>query len=223
MTDSKDAIFPIWKPQMITSTDVVRKVKSRFNLSKVGHCGTLDPFAEGVLIVLSGNKTLESNKYMNTVKTYRATIVLGRETDTLDVLGETIRVKALEDRFSNQDIEKVLTEFKGEIKQRPPAFSAKKINGVRLYKFARKDIFIHLKPVSILIDEIDFISFNGHELVIDVKCHKGTYIRQLGNDIAKKMGTLGYLKSLTRTSIGNYNFKNTFQLEDIDNWKFVKH
>lgn len=223
MTDSKDAIFPIWKPQMITSTDVVRKVKSRFNLSKVGHCGTLDPFAEGVLIILSGNKTLESSKYMNTVKTYRATIVLGTETDTLDVLGKTIRVKALENRFSNQDIEKVLTEFKGEIKQRPPAFSAKKINGVRLYKFARKDIFIHLKPVSILIDEIDFISFNGRELVIDVKCHKGTYIRQLGNDIAKKMGTLGHLKSLTRTSIGNYNFKNTFQLEDIDNWKFVKH
>ena len=223
MINSKDVIFPIWKPQMLTSTDVVRKIKSRFNLSKVGHCGTLDPFAEGVLIVLSGNKTLESDKYMNTVKTYRATIVFGEETDTLDILGKTIRVKALENKFSDQDIKKILKEFKGKIKQRPPAFSAKKINGVRLYKFARKDIFIHLKPVSILIDEIDFISFNKNELTIDVKCQKGTYIRQLANDIAKKMDTLGYLKSLTRTSIGNYNFKNTFQLEDIDNWKFVKH
>ena len=220
-SNSQDAIIPIWKPQMITSTDIVRKVKSQFDFDKVGHCGTLDPFAEGVLVILSGNKTSKSDHYMNSVKTYRTTIVFGRETDTLDRLGEIIRVDDSSNSFTEDDIRSVLIEFIGKIYQRPPSFSAKKINGVRLYKFARKDIFIHLKPVLIEIEAIKFISFRDNELTIEVTCHKGTYIRQLGSDIARKLGTFGYLKDLTRTSLGDFNLDNSFQLEDIEDWKFI--
>ena len=219
--NSKDRIFPIWKPQMMTSTDVVRKIKNKFDLNKVGHCGTLDPFAEGVLIVLSGNKTTESGEYMASLKTYRTTIVFGKETDTLDRLGEVIKIDNSNNNFNVVNINKVLRKFIGKIKQRPPAFSAKKINGVRLYKFARKDIFIHLKPVDIEVKNIQFISFSEGELTIDVECHKGTYIRQLGSDIARELGTIGYLKTLTRTNLGSFNFKNTFQLEDIEDWKYI--
>ena len=218
MLDSKDRIFPVWKPQMMTSTDVVRKIKNKFDLNKVGHCGTLDPFAEGVLIIVSGNKTTKSEQYMKSIKTYRTTIVFGKETDTLDRLGEVIKLDNNNNNFTVSNINKVLNKFIGKIKQRPPAFSAKKINGIRLYKFARKDIFIRLKPIDIEIEDIRFISFSDGKLTIDVKCHKGTYIRQLGSDIAKALGTIGYLETLTRTNLGSFNLNNTFQLEDIEDW-----
>ena len=105
----QDSIFPVWKPPMITSTDVVRKIKYKFDLRKVGHCGTLDPFAEGVLIVLSGNKTQTSEEYMKSVKTYITTIIFGEETDTLDILGNIIRKDSANNKnFSIKDIQKVL-------------------------------------------------------------------------------------------------------------------
>ena len=217
----EDTIIPIWKPQMVTSTDIVRRIKSKFDFNKVGHCGTLDPFAEGVLLLLSGTKTSQSDHYMNSVKKYRTTIVFGEETDTLDRLGEVIRVADKSKSFALEDIKNTLTTFTGRIYQRPPSFSAKKINGVRLYKFARQDIFIHLKPVPVDIDDIKFISFKDNELTIEVTCHKGTYIRQLGRDIARRLGTFGYLKDLTRTSLGDFNSDNSFKLEDIEDWKFI--
>lgn len=220
--DSKDMIFPVWKPQMMTSTDVVRKIKKKFHLDKVGHCGTLDPFAEGILIILSGSKTSDSDKYMDSIKTYITTIVLGEQTDTLDRLGKIIRFNYDSD-FSEKDVKNILKKFIGKIKQRPPVFSAKKINGVRLYKFARKDVFVHLKPVIVNVEKIDFISLEGNELTIKVRCHKGTYIRQLGSDIAKALGTVGYLKSLTRTRIGDFNLENSFQLEDMEDWKSIQN
>ena len=188
----QNTIFSVWKPKMITSTDVVRKIKNKFSLAKVGHCGTLDPFAEGVLIIVSGNKTTESEKYMSSIKTYLTTIVLGEKTDTLDNLGSIIQKKTVDKKNLKKDrVRKVLNNFIGIIYQRPPSYSAKKINGVRLYKLARKDVFVHLKPVQIEILKIELISIIGNELSIKVKCHKGTYIRQLGNDIAESLGTVG--------------------------------
>ena len=220
----QNSIFPIWKPQMITSTDVVRKIKNKFDLKKVGHCGTLDPFAEGVLIILSGDKTRSSEEYMKSIKTYRAIVTFGEETDTLDVLGEVIkRDSTSKKEITINDVEKVLPNFIGKIEQRPPAFSAKKINGVRLYKLARMDVFVHLKPVLVEIEEIKIISMLQNQLTIDIKCQKGTYIRQLGSDIAKSLGTLGYLNSLIRTSVGEFNLKNTLSLEDIEDWKYITH
>ena len=206
---------------MISSGDVVKTIKSKLNLKKVGHCGTLDPFAEGLLIVVSGSETESSDKYMSYVKTYKAVVTLGEQTDTLDNTGEIIRREDVSnERYDRKFIENILSSFIGKIKQRPPSFSAKKINGVRLYKLARKDVFVHLKPVEVLIEDIKFISFENNELSIEVRSQKGTYIRQLGYDIARAMGTTGHLKYLIRTRIGSFNYENSISLKDIDSWNY---
>jgi len=221
MEINQNNIFPVWKPQMISSGDVVKTIKSKLNLKKVGHCGTLDPFAEGLLIVVSGSETESSDKYMSYVKTYKAVITLGEQTDTLDNTGEIIRREdVLNERYDRKFIENILSSFIGKIKQRPPSFSAKKINGIRLYKLARKDVFVHLKPVEVLIEDVKFISFENNELSIEVRCQKGTYIRQLGYDVARAMGTTGHLKSLVRTKIGSFNYENSISLKDIDSWNY---
>ena len=219
----QDNVFPIWKPEMMTSSEVVRQVKNKLNLDRVGHCGTLDPFAEGIIIVVSGKETLSADKYVSTIKTYLATIVLGEKTDTLDRLGSVIYKDSNVKDYSYNQIEKVLGKFIGTIKQRPPSFSAKRINGIRLYKLARRDIFIHLKPVDITIDQIRLISVNKNKISIEVKSYKGAYIRQLANDIAKELGTVGYLESLTRTTIGKFNSENAIQLKEIHSWNDLPH
>jgi len=209
-------IYPIWKPKDITSSEVVRQIKRKYKLDKAGHCGTLDPFAEGVLIVLSNDKTAESANYMNEIKVYKATVVFGVQTDTLDPTGRILKenIVAL-NNISISKIEKVLKNFSGEIDQRPPCFSAKKINGIRLYKLARNDVFVHLKPVRVFIKKIRLISYEGRELTIEVTCHKGVYIRQLAVDIAKSLGTVGYLKSLIRKSVGSFNKNNSIDLSNL--------
>ncbi len=209
-------IYPIWKPKDITSSEVVRQIKRKYKLDKAGHCGTLDPFAEGVLIVLSNDKTAESANYMNEIKVYKATVVFGVQTDTLDPTGRILKenIVAL-NNISISKIEKVLKKFSGEIDQRPPCFSAKKINGIRLYKLARNDVFVHLKPVRVFIKKIRLISYEGRELTIEVTCHKGVYIRQLAVDIAKSLGTVGYLKSLIRKSVGSFNKNNSIDLSNL--------
>ena len=217
--ENQNNIFPVWKPQMLSSGDVVKAIKSKLNLRKVGHCGTLDPFAEGILIVVSGSETSSSDKYMSYTKTYETVITLGTQTDTLDSTGTIIRSKpVLNEKYNQQYIQNILLSFIGSIQQRPPSFSAKKINGVRLYKLARQDVFVHLKPIEVVVEYIKFISFKDNELSLEVRCEKGTYIRQLGYDIAKAMGTTGHLKSLTRTQVGSFNYGNSLDLKDIDNW-----
>ena len=221
MENNQDNIFPVWKPQMLSSGDVVKTIKSKLNLRKVGHCGTLDPFAEGILIVVSGSETARSDEYMSYIKTYQTIITLGTQTDTLDSTGTIIRSRpVLNEKYNQEFIENILSSFVGTINQRPPSFSAKKINGVRLYKLARKDVFIHLKPIEVIIEDIKFISFEDNQLSLEIKCQKGTYIRQLGYDIAKAMGTTGHLKSLIRTQIGSFSYKNSKNLKDIDNWNY---
>ena len=221
MENNQDNIFPVWKPQMLSSGDVVKTIKSKLNLRKVGHCGTLDPFAEGILIVVSGTETARSDEYMSYIKTYQTIITLGTQTDTLDSTGTIIRSRpVLNEKYNQEFIENILSSFVGTINQRPPSFSAKKINGVRLYKLARKDVFIHLKPIEVIIEDIKFISFEDNQLSLEIKCQKGTYIRQLGYDIAKAMGTTGHLKSLIRTQIGSFSYENSINLKDIDNWNY---
>jgi len=206
---------------MLSSGDVVKTIKSKLNLRKVGHCGTLDPFAEGILIVVSGSETARSDEYMSYIKTYQTIITLGTQTDTLDSTGTIIRARpVLNEKYNQEFIENILSSFVGTINQRPPSFSAKKINGVRLYKLARKDVFIHLKPIEVIIEDIKFISFEDNQLSLEIKCQKGTYIRQLGYDIAKAMGTTGHLKSLIRTQIGSFSYENSINLKDIDNWNY---
>ena len=205
----------IWKPQGITSFDVIRKFKYYNPKSKYGHAGTLDPFAEGVLIVCREEGLKKVDYYSNLDKEYIGLIKLGIYMDTLDCMGNDIYKKTIPN-LSIEHINKVLRSFKGDIMQRPPAFSALKINGVRLYELARQGIFIHKKPRKVTIHNINLLKFNNKdEIEFKVLCSKGTYIRSLARDIASKLNTCGFLKTLKRSKIGNYNISNSIHYSEI--------
>ncbi|MBC8214257.1 MAG: tRNA pseudouridine(55) synthase TruB [Candidatus Marinimicrobia bacterium] len=213
-----DKIVPFWKPVGLTSFDVVRRVKSKVKPSKVGHAGTLDPFAEGILILCIGKMTRKVESLMDLKKEYIATIKLGETTDTLDTEGKITETSDIP-KLSRNEIESILSSFIGEIEQIPPMYSALKKDGVPLYKLARKGIVVERKPRLINIYEIELLSeTNEDSISIRVVCGRGTYIRTLADDIAKKIGTVGYLTSLTRTKIGNYCENNAIKLEDIPRW-----
>ena len=157
----EDNVLAVWKPQMMSSGEVLNKIKSQFKFKKIGHCGTLDPFAEGLLIVVTGSETSNSDRYMNSLKTYKTVVRLGSETDTLDSTGLVVKRDELsQKKITKKKINEVLLKFIGDVYQRPPSFSAKRINGVRLYKLARKDVFVKLKPIKIFIQSIDLISID---------------------------------------------------------------
>ncbi|MAI88706.1 MAG: tRNA pseudouridine(55) synthase TruB [Candidatus Marinimicrobia bacterium] len=209
-------ILSINKPSGLTSFDVVKKIRKITNEKKVGHGGTLDPFAEGVLIIAIGRQsTKKLNEFLFSNKEYNATLKLGVETDTLDLDGTVIKSKKIP-KISKNDINNVLDEFIGNINQNTPIYSARKISGVRLYKYARKNIPIKTPINKIRIFELDLISFKNKLISFKVKCSKGTYIRQLAYDIAKKLGTTGHLVSLTRTKVGEFTLENSNKLIDFE-------
>ena len=174
-------VIPIWKDTGITSYDVIRKVKKEIGNIKIGHCGTLDPFAEGVLILCLGHKTKEIGKFTDYDKEYVTTIFLGEETDTLDTTGNIINKKSIP-ILNSTIIEKVIQSFNGEILQIPPYFSALKFKGMKLYQYARKDIFIRKKARTVTINDIKLLDFKDNMLKIYIKCKKGTYLRSLARD-----------------------------------------
>ena len=207
----------IWKQPGMTSYDVIRLIKSKYSKIKIGHCGTLDPFAEGILVVCTGNNTKNIDKLMNYDKEYIASIYLGAETDTLDNTGDIIKKKII--KLDKKKIINVLDNFIGEIYQIPPYYSALKLYGINLYKYARKGIFIRKKPRKVIIDNIKLIDYKDNLLKIYVKCKKGTYIRSLARDIAYKLDTFGHLVDLKRTSVGPYNQENSILINDLKNVK----
>ena len=212
MIDSQ--IISIWKEVGMTSHDVVSIIKKKSKDSKVGHCGTLDPFADGVILICIGNKTKNINDLMDLKKEYIADIILGSETDTLDNTGSIIKKK--ESSIFNEDkIIDILNQFIGNTEQIPPYFSALKFKGKPLYKYARKDIFIRKKPRIISIDDIKLLKIDKNTIQVYVKCGKGTYIRSLARDIAYKLGTYGYLDSLSRVALGPYNKDNSLKINEI--------
>jgi len=213
-------IFSVWKPVDITTYDIIRKIKEISKIKKIGHCGTLDPFAEGVVIVCKGDATKDSLFYMNKNKKYTAFIKFGAETDTLDKTGEIIKCdnKIILD---SKTIRKSLDSFIGTINQIPPYYSAKKINNVKMYDLARKQIFVRLKPVQVTIENIKLIDLVDNYATIEVECKKGTYIRSLARDIAYANGTYGYLESLVRTSIGEFNISNSIYYKDLKECNFI--
>ena len=213
-------IFSVWKPVNITTYDILRKIKKISNIKKIGHCGTLDPFAEGIVIVCKEKATKESLFYMNKNKKYRAHIKFGAETDTLDKTGEIIK-RHSDVCLDPKAISKSLESFIGTISQIPPYYSAKKINNVKMYDLARKQIFIRLKPVNVEVENIKLVDFFDNSAIIEVECKKGTYIRSLARDIAYANGTFGYLESLVRTSIGEFNESNSFYYEDLKECNFI--
>ena len=207
-------IININKPAGWTSFDVVKKVRGIINEKKVGHAGTLDPFATGVLILGTGTDTKKLSDIALSNKSYIADLTLGIETDTHDCDGK-ITSKEKIPELSQEMVEDVLSTFIGNNKQTPPMFSAKKINGVRLYKLARQNKVVKRDPVEINIYQIHLLKFKLPTITFEVTCSKGTYIRVLGLDIAKKLGTTGYLSSLKRISVGSYNITDSKLIEEI--------
>tara|TARA_B100000029_G_scaffold206589_1_gene204329 strand:+ start:6007 stop:6663 length:657 start_codon:yes stop_codon:yes gene_type:complete len=209
-------IVPINKPIGVTSFDVVKKVRKITRIKKVGHGGTLDPFAEGVLIIGIGRKsTRRLDYYNNSNKQYIAELQLGSSTDTLDLTGEIIEKKEIP-QLQKSMIENIFSQFIGLQNQLPPMYSAKKINGIRLYKLARMKKTVKRKPNQITITSLELIDYNSNKINFSVSCSKGTYIRQLGLDIANKLGTVGHLTKLNRIKAGPYTLDDCISISAIE-------
>ncbi len=200
------------KPTGWSSFDVVNKIKKALKIKKIGHSGTLDPFADGLLILVTGKKTKEAGRFQNLPKTYVGTIALGQTTDTLDTEGEITERKPVPP-LTSEKIAAVLSRFLGESLQTPPVYSALKLNGRRAYKLARENREIELAPRKIHIYALELLDFSKAELTIRVHCSKGTYVRALARDIAKSLGTVGFLKSLTRTEIGPFSLEEALEVD----------
>ena len=212
-------IINIDKPIGWTSFDIVKKVKRITGHKKVGHGGTLDPFASGVLIIGTENDTKILSEITKFNKSYQAELLLGVETNTLDPEGEITDKKRIPS-LSDDILRRTMKTFEGKQKQMPPMFSAKKRGGIRLYKLARKNIEIERNEIDVEIDDISLLSFSEDKIIFSVNCSKGTYIRVLGSDIAKKLGTVGYLINLKRTRVGNYFIKDSKSIEIFEkSWK----
>ena len=214
-------LINIYKPVGWTSFNVVKKIRGITKEKKVGHAGTLDPFAEGVLIIGTGKDTKELTAISADQKSYIATLKLGEETNTLDIEGEIV-TKSNVPKLSNVIISNVLNKFLGKQKQIPPMFSAKKVGGKKLYELARKNIVIEREPKDIEIKEIELVNFLEDEITFKSTCSKGTYVRVLGSDIAKALGTVGHLSKLVRTSVGEYFVEEAIQIEEFEKqWKNI--
>ena len=214
-------IINIYKPVGWTSFGVVKKIREITKEKKVGHAGTLDPFAEGVLIIGTGRDTKKLTGISSDYKSYKATLKLGEATNTLDVEGR-ITEKSDVPNLSKDLLETVLQGFLGKQKQIPPMFSAKKVGGKKLYELARKNIEIEREPKEIKIKEIELIEYSNTSIKFKVNCSKGTYVRVLGSDIAKAIGTVGYLTKLIRISVGSYSVDESMQIEEFEKkWKNI--
>ena len=207
-------IININKPVGWTSFDVVKKVRGIIKEKKVGHAGTLDPFADGVLVLGTGPDTKKLTDITMASKTYRAELTLGKSTDTQDRDGK-ISKEAVVPGLTRQTINAVLASFDGIQEQIPPMYSAKQVNGQRLYKLARRNKTVERVPVKITIYQISLLDYNEPVITFEVTCSKGTYVRVLGADIAEKLGTVGHLTALTRTSVGSYHITDSTTIEEL--------
>ena len=215
-------ILNIYKPSTWTSFDVVRKIKIITKEKKVGHGGTLDPFAEGVLMIGTNIDTKKLYNISRCTKTYTATIKLGIHTDSFDCDGKILQTNEVP-ILNELNIKSVLHSFIGSYKHLPPMYSAKKKNGVRLYNYARNNIIVERDPIKTQIEEINFISYYKDKIKFSVKCSSGTYIRSLAVDISKKLKTIGYLVELIRTDVGEFSINDSLSLNKIEEtWKFTK-
>jgi tRNA pseudouridine55 synthase len=211
-------IVIINKEKGCTSNDVVRKTKKIFN-TKVGHTGTLDPNATGVLPLLLGDATKISKYLINHNKEYEAVIQLGEKRTTADVEGEIIEKKIVDSNMLEKDkIEKALKSFVGKNEQIPPIYSAIKVDGKKLYEYARAGKQVEIRPRHIEIYDIELVSINKEEkqITFKVKCSKGTYIRTLCEDISAKLDSVGYMKELNRIEVGEFNIKDAITISDLE-------
>ena len=215
-------ILNIYKPSAWTSFDVVKKIKIITKEKKVGHGGTLDPFAEGVLMIGTNADTKKLSYISSCNKNYTATIKLGVHTDSFDCDGKILKTNKVT-ILNEFKIKTVLQSFLGCYEHLPPMYSAKKKNGVRLYHYARNNIIVERNMIKTQIKEINFISYHEDEIKFSVKCSSGTYIRSLAVDISKKLNTIGHLVELIRTKVGEFSINDSLSLKKFEeSWKFTK-
>ena len=208
------------KKEGMSSYDVIKIIKRKFNSKKVGHCGTLDPFASGLLIVGVNQATKVMNFLEHDFKEYEFKIKLGTLTDTYDLTGKVLQEKEIL-KFTKQDILKVLNEFKGEITQTPPIYSSIHVNGKHLYEYARNNEEVNIPTRKVFIYDLNLITFTKDEIFLKVKCSRGTYVRSLGVDIAFKLNQVGHLSYLRRLSIGKNKVDNAYCLEQLLNEQII--
>ena len=211
----------IYKPKGITSHDVISVLRRVTKIKQIGHTGTLDPFAEGVLPVCIGKAT-RLIEYLNEDKAYIGTLKLGESTDTYDVEGEIVNTS--EKIVTKDEIENALKFFRGEIEQLPPIYSAIKVKGKKLYEYARKGETVEIKPRGVNVYENKILKFNYSDKLLElyISCSKGTYIRSIANDLGEKLGTYAHLIKLVRVKAGNFDIENSIRLENIDSIEKVK-
>ena len=213
-----NGIIIINKPKGCTSHDIVYKAKRIFN-EKVGHTGTLDPNATGVLPLLIGKGTEISKYLINHDKTYEAILQLGEKKDTADSEGKTIEEQNVtSEMLSEVNVKKVLQSFEGHQEQIPPMYSAIKVNGKKLYEYARKGQTVELKPRKIEIYKMELLNIDIQNKTIEfrVDCSKGTYIRTLCENIAERIGTVGYMKELKRTRVGEFKIEDEITIQELE-------
>ncbi len=215
-------IIIVNKPINYTSRDVVNKLNKILKTKKIGHTGTLDPLATGVLVICTNSYTKLVNELTSLDKEYIATIKLGLSTDTLDITGTVISKEIPKDLNINT-IKKFLNSFKGKIIQEVPAYSAVKVKGKKLYEYARSNTQIELPKREVEIFDIDLISYINDEITFKVLVSKGTYIRSLIKDICTKLNTLGTMSKLIRTKQGKFRIEDSYSLEDIENNNYKYH
>lgn len=217
-------VLLIDKPQGMTSQQVVSKVKylvksPQHDSKKAGHTGTLDPMATGLLPICLGEATKFSHYQLEAVKSYQAVVKLGEQTDTGDAEGQVIATQPIA-TLSTDDLASVTQQFLGEISQIPPMYSALKKDGKKLYELAREGIEIEREPRKLIISELKITQLTANELQLTLTCSKGTYVRVLGEEIAKALGTVGHLTALRRTQTGDFSIKDAISLADFEGFSF---
>lgn len=207
-------LINLYKPSGMSSSSAVVKIKKLTHISRVGHMGTLDPLAEGVLIIGVGKATRLFDYYLSKTKTYIATFKFGVLTDTLDSEGEVLK-QGLKIPSEN-DIKNILDNLTGEISQLPPKYSAKSINGVKAYKLARQGVEVKLQPKKIFINYINYLGkVSDDEYKFKIDCSSGTYIRSIARDMANLLGTEAIMTALVRTRCGVFNLENSVSLDGL--------
>ena len=214
MSYTQNNVVNLFKPSGPTSFDMVWSVRKILGVKKAGHIGTLDPIADGVLPICLNRSTRIIQFLSSLQKTYRATLELGSETDTQDATGRVISTND-PSLINEAKMKQVFQTFVGEQDQVPPMYSAKKKNGIPLYKLARNGINIHRDPVKIVVYSIDFIKKERNQVIFEVRCSSGTYIRTLSHDIGKKLGCCAHMVRLTRTKVGLFTMGSTITLEEL--------
>lgn len=208
-----------------TSFDVVSKVRNAVGVKKVGHAGTLDPLATGLLIICTGKKTKDISSFQDLEKTYTGSILLGKNSKSMDLESELTGDKDISS-IKDEDIYNARQKFVGDILQVPPMYSAIKYNGKSLYNIARKGKTIELKPREVTVSKFDILEINKPYVKFEITCSKGTYVRSIANDMGEELGCGGVLNSLRRTAIGNYSVNDALSIDEFvslaRNWKSCK-